>query len=63
MNFITNFLQKRRTYFPKEEITDEDYFPEEYEDPFNKIDNVILDALIDKNIVNNAARVGNVLWL
>ncbi len=28
-------------YFPKEEITDDGYFPEEYEDPFNKIENVI----------------------
>lgn len=41
-------------YFPKEEITEDDYFPEEYEDPFNKIDNVIcihqaMDQLSEKS--------------
>jgi RNA polymerase sigma-70 factor (ECF subfamily) len=28
-------------YFPKEEILQDDHFPEESQDPFNKIDNVI----------------------
>lgn len=38
---INLFRYSTDKYFPKEEITEDDYFPEEYEDPFNKIDNVI----------------------
>ena len=34
-----NFVNNELIY--KFEISDDDYFPEEYEDPFNKIDNVI----------------------
>ena len=51
---INLFRYTSDKYFPKEEITDEDYFPEEYEDPFNKIDNVIcihqaMDQLSEKS--------------
>lgn len=28
-------------YFPKEEVCEDDHFPEEYDDPFNKIENII----------------------
>ncbi len=36
-------------YFPKEEVSDDDYFPEEHDDPFNKIENVIcLHQAMDK---------------
>jgi RNA polymerase sigma factor (sigma-70 family) len=38
---INLFRYSNDKYFPKEELTEDDYFPEEYEDPFNKIDNVI----------------------
>jgi RNA polymerase sigma factor (sigma-70 family) len=38
---INLFRYSTDKYFPKEELIEDDYFPEEYEDPFNKIDNVI----------------------
>ncbi len=38
---INLFRHSTDKYFPKEELSEDDYFPEEYEDPFNKIDNVI----------------------
>ena len=51
---INLFRYAADKYFPKEELSDEDYFPEEYEDPFNKIDNVIcihqaMDQLSEKS--------------
>ena len=51
---INLFRYTADKYFPKEEITEDDYFPEEYEDPFNKIDNVIcihqaMDQLSEKS--------------
>ena len=39
---INLFRYTADKYFPKEEISDEDFFPEEFEDPFNKIDNIIM---------------------
>ena len=38
---INLFRYATDKYFPKEEILDDDYFLEESQDPFNKIDNVI----------------------
>lgn len=38
---INLFRQSTDKYFPKEEVTEEEKFPDQYEDPFNKIDNVI----------------------
>ena len=38
---INLFRYATDKYFPKEEILQDDHFPEESQDPFNKIDNVI----------------------
>lgn len=51
---INLFRYANDKYFPREEISENEYFPEEYEDPFNKIDNVIcihqaLDQLSEKS--------------
>ena len=46
---INLFRYTADKYFPKEELSDEDYFPEESEDPFNDIDNAIcIHQAIDK---------------
>ena len=38
---INLFRYATDKYFPKEEVSDDEYFPEEFDDPFNKIDNAI----------------------
>ncbi len=38
---INLFRYATDKYFPKEEVSEDEYFPEEFDDPFNKIDNVI----------------------
>ncbi len=51
---INLFRHATDKYFPKEELSNDDYFPEEAQDPFNKIDNAIcihqaLEQLGEKN--------------
>lgn len=51
---INLFRYATDKYFPKEELSEDDYFPEDFEDPFNKIDNVIcihqaMDQLSEKS--------------
>lgn len=38
---INLFRYATDKYFPKEEVSEDEFFPEEFDDPFNKIDNAI----------------------